>query len=189
MLIAIPRWTWLALTLVAAAFLAGDSPMRAVAQDRRADPEKLLTVDIEVWQFDQHLDREFRPNGNLARWEMIESLQKRVDGIIPPPPKRVELKVDKGQRHHVQMAIDTGSVLEVTLRTEFTGSHQMTFNYDLVRKFGAEQVKISATQRVTLGNICLERVKAPVAASGEKQTGEWLVLMIPRLRNADGTDV
>lgn len=189
MLIVIPRWTWLSLTLVAVAFLAADLPTRAVAQDRRADPEQLLTVDIEVWQFDKHLDREFRPNGNIARWEMIESLQKRVDGIIPPPPKRVELKVDKGQRHHVQMAIDTGSQFEVNLRTEFIGSHEMTFNYDLVRKSGAEQVKISAMQRVALGNICLERVKAPVAAGGDKQSGEWLVLMIPRLRNADGTDV
>ena len=189
MLIAIPRWTWLSLPLLAVAFLAGDSPTRAVAQDRHADPEKLLTVDIEVWQFDQHLDREFRPNGNIARWEMIESLQKRVDGIIPPPPKRAELKVAYGQRQHVQMAIDTGSVFEVNLRTEFIGSHEITFNYDLIRKSGVDQVKISGTQRVTLGNICLERVKAPVAAGGEKQAGEWLVLMIPRLRNADGTDV
>ncbi|MBS0201686.1 MAG: hypothetical protein JSS49_02215 [Planctomycetes bacterium] len=191
------RRSWLVLSLLAGACITGLTPLRSLAQEQPAESGRQVSVEIEVWQLDglPKMDLEEIPrNGNLARLQVtlafLESKQKRnTQATKLAPPKHVTLKTDGQVNRRLQFAVDAQSTWLFELRPAPIGEHEMTLDYDLVRRAGGKQVQVSDKQQVQFGSVAACCLRASAEKNNDETAAEWLVFLRPRLRNPDESDV
>ena len=192
-----PGRPWLVLALLASSFVTGNASSQTQAQERPAVAAKTIDLDIEVWELSDSMINEIGELDQfggpwMSRLGLLGNLKDQKDKPKETPPTRFRMKTKDGQVTHLnmnKMTMDADASLLMELKPTLVGRDEIALDYEMVCRTKSGEVKVSAKQHVAFGNLMTQWIKPKPSDDAGSQEKSWLVLMSPRHRTADGSDV